>query len=201
MKFRIVDIALVIGLLPTLFSLSESRTTTTTTTTTTEKRKLRGSPVIHRRTTYHHHQHDDHAWQQQQQQQQQQPPPENLVDPHPHQSVRMRGTRHNGKTVEFTIDVETLQNIAKEQHEHHIRHPVLGNKNNNTRSDDESHDDEHDKTQTHHPGRLRTPIHEHHLDDQQNFRYSQELLQQNQHQHQQSQDHKNQNNEERERLH
>ena len=79
--------------------------------------------------------------------------------------------------------------------------PVLGNKNNNTRSDDESHDDEHDKTQTRHPGRLRTPIHEEHLDDnQQNFKYSQELREQDQHQHQQSQEQQNQNNAERERL-
>ncbi|KAG7350799.1 hypothetical protein IV203_010159 [Nitzschia inconspicua] len=108
MKFSCVTFGLGLGLVNVVLKKGECATTKSVVQST---RKLRGKPVVHTRTIYHH---EDDEWNDHELQ------PERLVDTsHPQQTIRMRGTGHNGITREFEIDVGVLEEIGGEQYQHH----------------------------------------------------------------------------------
>jgi hypothetical protein len=95
-----------------------------TTTTTTEARKLRGGNVIRTRTVYRH---DNEHQQQHENQDLEGSQHEPLVDPRPHQFLKLRGTGRHGQIQEIEIDVTALKERVHEQvHqqlEEHLKHP------------------------------------------------------------------------------
>ena len=98
-------------------TLRASASTASKTTTTTETNRLRGSSYVRTRTVYYEN--ENHDEQQRQQNSQHEP----LVDPQPHQFMKLRGTGRNGEVKEVEIDVTALRERVHEKVEEQLRHP------------------------------------------------------------------------------
>ena len=85
-------------------------------TTTETTKRLRGKPVVHTRKVYNIEEDEQSLH-------------ENLVDPHPHQTMKLRGSGKNGKPMDIILDLTALENFLVEENIHPL------NQQNNTEED------------------------------------------------------------------